>query len=478
MKRTWSLWAPGRWPLGLQLALSFALVTALALGGGGALLLRQMEQQQLAERSRTLLAQANAAANLAVELQGGADPAGVRLQLYRFHQQTGVRPLVLDLNGTVVADSWEGSPLMGERLTHPEVSRALKGGQVTDVRWLGADGWAMYGAVPLWQERQVVGAVLVSADITSMDAALRALERQLLLVALLAGALAVGLGVGVSRFLSRPLERLSGAADALARGRLETRVQVGGSREVAALGRSFNAMAADLGRLDQQRKAFVADASHELRTPVASIRALAEGLLSASRIAPEQQQEFLGDIVHECDRAARLIEHLLELARLDMRREARGQAAESDRLSLGQVAAEVVHALRPLAKERGVQLELADATAVRADVAPRLAETVLGNLVENAIKYTPAGGLVRVEPAVAAGFVGIAVADTGPGIPAEHLPLIFERFYRVDKARARATGGAGLGLAIAAEAAALLGGRIQVESAPGRGSTFTFLVPG
>lgn len=478
MKRLPITWAPGRWPLGLQLALSFALVTALALGGGGALLLRQMAAQQMAERSKALLAQANVAANLAVEIQSGADPAGVRLQLYRFHQQTGVRPVVVDQGGTVIADSWEGSPLMGQRLAHPEVAQALRGGQVTDVRWLGADGWVLYGAVPVWLDRQIVGAVLVSADITAMDTALRDLQRQLMVVALLAGALAVALGVGLSRFLTRPLERLSGAADSLAGGRLETRVDVGGNREVAALGRSFNAMAIELGRLDQQRKAFVADASHELRTPVASIKALAEGLMGAVRLTPEQQKEYLGDIVHECDRAGRLVEHLLELARLDMRREARIQLSEADRLTLGQVADEVLHALQPLARDRGVHLEAAPGTGgINVDVEPRLAETVLGNLVENAIKYTPAGGRVRVEPVLKPEAVGIAVTDTGPGIAAEHLPRIFERFYRVDKARARATGGAGLGLAIAAEAAALLGGRIEVKSTAGQGSTFTFLVP-
>lgn len=469
----------GRWPLALQLALGFVLVTALALGGGGALLLRQIQARQISDRSRSLVAQANAAANLVAELQSDGAQRDLELALYRFHQQTGVRLVVADGNGVVVADSVTPSPLAQQRLTHPELAAALGGRQATGTRWLEAGGWVMYGAVPVWHERAVTGAVLLSADINAIDAAGRELGRRLWQVAAAAGALAVLLGVGLARYLARPLERLAVAAEELARGRLEARVQPGGSREVGHLGGSFNAMAAELGRLDRQRRAFVADASHELRTPVAAIRALADSLLTDTTGDVSLYKEYLADITRECDRASRLVDRLLELARLDLRQErrAREQASQPEPFDLSALAGGVVHALQPLARERGVGLELGAPAALPVRADPQLVETALGNLVENALKYTPAGGQARVEISAGPGAALVAVSDTGSGIPPEHLPHIFERFYRVDKARARATGGAGLGLSVAAQAAALLGGRIDVESEPGRGSRFTLVVP-
>lgn len=469
----------GRWPLGVQLALAFALVTALALGGGGALLLGQIQARQLSDRARSLLAQANAAANLVAEIRAGGTERDLALALFRFHQQTGVRLVVAGRDGTVAADSVTPSPLAQQRLTHPELVAALAGGEATGTRWIEPGGWVMYGAVPVYRERAVTGAVLLSADINAVAAARQDLGRRLWQVAAAAGALAVLLGVGLARYLARPLERLAGAAGELARGRLETRVQPGGSREVAHLGGTFNAMAEELGRLDRQRRAFVADASHELRTPVAAIRALADSLLTDTTGDVRLYKEYLGDIARECERAGRLVERLLELARLDLRQESRGRdrAPQPEPVDLSALAGGVVHALQPLARERGVALELTAPAALFIQADPHLVETALGNLVENALKYTPAGGQARVEVAAGPGAVRVAVSDTGPGIPADHLPHIFERFYRVDRARSRATGGAGLGLSIAAQAAALLGGRIDVESEPGRGSRFTLVIP-
>ena len=469
---------PGRWPLAAQLAVAFALVTVLALGGSGTLLLYQSSARLLAERSESVLAWGQAAAGLAAEYW--SDPGeSLTLALYRFHQQSGIRPVVVDRDGRVLADITTATPLLGEQLTHPEVRAALAGRATTGTRRLPTGEWVMYGGVPVTLDGEQVGAVLVAADIGVVRDARCDLLRQLVWVAGGMAAVAVLLGVLLARYLARPLVRLRAAVTQLARGRLDARVVPGGSSELWDLGLGFNRMAEELGRLDQQRRAFVADASHELRTPVAAIRALAEPLLTDRPLDVATYKEHLHDIVQECDRAGRLVDSLLELARLDMRAEARRQAGEdAEPVDLRVVVAEVVHALEPLAAERGVRLELlpGEPVTVRADA--HLVQTVVGNLVENGVKYTPSGGLVQV--AVGTGGTGLAwirVKDTGIGIPPEHLPHIFERFYRVDKARSRATGGAGLGLAIAAEAAARLGGRVEVESEVGKGSAFTFTLP-
>ncbi len=495
---------PGHWPLGVQLALAFALVTVLALGGSGALLLYQTSDRLMEERAESVLAWGQAAAGLAAEYW--AEPQeGMTLALYRFHQQSGIRPVAVDGRGVVIADITTGTPLLGQRLTHPEVHGALAGKPTTGARRLPTGEWVMYAGVPVVVGEAQVGAVLLAADIGAVRDAQQDLLRQLAWVAGAMALLAVLLGVLLARYLTRPLVRLREAVSRLARGRLDTRVTPGGSSELRDLGHGFNRMAAELGRLDRQRRAFVADASHELRTPIAAIRALAEPLLTDRPVDVAVYKEHLQDIVHECDRAGRLVNSLLELARLDMRAEARSQAGEgAEPVDLRQIAEEVAHALEPLAAERGVRLEVLPGPPVLAPAVARLVESVVGNLVENGIKYTPRGGSVQVaagvgpvpalrealesggadragaargEAADSAAVAWVTVTDTGIGIPPEHQAHIFERFYRVDKARSRATGGAGLGLAIAAEAAAQLGGRIHVESEVGRGSRFTFILP-
>lgn len=464
------------WPLALQLAIALGLVTALALGGSGLLLLARSTASMLAERSATLLTWGKAAADLAAEYWG--EPNQLTLSFYRFHQQSGIRPVLVDGAGVVIAEVTTASPLVGSTLTHPEVRSALSGQALTGTRQLEGGEWVLYGALPVTKQGEQVGAVLVSADITAVRGAQGALLRQLLLVAGLMELLAIGVGILIARQLTRPLVRISRAASQLARGELETRVEPGGSLELLKLGHGFNQMATELGRLDQQRRAFVADASHELRTPVTAIRALAEPLLADRTGDLALYKEHLADIVQESDRAGRLINRLLELARLDRRSEARrASSPPAEPIDLREVAAEVVGALEPLAQSRGVGLVLTPGAPLIARTDPYLIETILGNLVENGLKYTPAGGSVRVDLAREGETAILTVTDTGIGIPPAEQSQIFERFYRVDKARARSTGGAGLGLAIAAEAAALLGGQISLTSEPGKGSQFRLTLP-
>lgn len=468
--------SPTHWPLALQLAIAFGLVTALALGGSGLLLLQRSTASMLAERSATLLTWGRAAADLSVEYW--AEPNQLTLSFYRFHQQSGIRPVLVDRSGRVIAEITHPSALVGTTLTHPEVLSALSGQPLTGTRQLDGGEWVLYAALPVIKQEQAVGAVLVAADITAVRRSQQEQLQQLLVVAGLMELLAVSIGILIARQLTRPLVRFSRGVSRIAHGELEARVEPEGSRELLNLGYSFNQMATELGRLDQQRRAFVADASHELRTPVTAIRALAEPLIADRTGEIALYKEHLTDIVQECDRAGRLVERLLELARMDRRSEARRQTAPvAEPVDLRQVAEEVVGALEPLAQSRGVRLVLAQGGALIAPADPYLIETILGNLVENGLKYTPAGGSVRVDLAQAGESAILTVTDTGIGIPPEEQSQIFERFYRVDKARSRQTGGAGLGLAIAAEAAALLGGQISLTSEPGRGSQFRFTLP-
>lgn len=464
---------PKSWPLGVQLALGFSLITVLTLGVVGTILVNQITQRQLAERTAKVMAQARVAADLASEMRFQQNPAGLPLALSDFHLQTGVRAIVVGDDGLVVADSGIPSPLEKQTLTHPEVLQALQGQEAHDYRRVGAEEWTLYAAVPMPADQRVGRAVLVSADLTELELGLRKIRHQLKWGLTAGGAAAVLAGFLMAQYLARPLARLDATAAALAQGNLDARVQPDGGREIRDLGQRFNQMADELARVDAQRRDFVAAASHEMRTPVATIRVLAEALLSDRSGDLALYKEYLTDMVAEADRARDVMERLLELARL----EGQSNLRPAGPVDLPAVCADVVDSLLPVAEKRGVTVTLqAEVVPTWIMGEPMLVETVVTNLVENGLKYTPAGG--RVDVKVLADPVRVEVCDTGLGIAPEHLPHLFERFYRVDPSRARPTGGVGLGLAIAAQAARLLNGRLEVESAPGRGSCFSLILKG
>jgi len=228
-------------------------------------------------------------------------------------------------------------------------------------------------------------------------------------------------------------------------------------------------------RVDAMRRDFVANASHELRTPLTSIRGFVEALEDGAKDEPGTAERFLGKIRTHADRMAALVEDLLELSRL----ESNARAPELDETRPGELCADVVASFAEQAARKPLALrhEARGAGAVSTD-RERL-RRILENLVDNAVKYTPAGGnVVVITTSGPDGSVRIEVKDDGPGIEAEHRERIFERFYRVDKARSRELGGTGLGLAIVKHLAESIGAQLTLESEPGKGSTFTVLLAG
>ncbi len=228
-------------------------------------------------------------------------------------------------------------------------------------------------------------------------------------------------------------------------------------------------------RVERIRRDFAANASHELRTPLTSIRGFVEALEDGAIAEPATAQRFLGKIRTHADRMAVLVEDLLELSRL----EAGERELELEETQPADVAEEVVASFGGAAARKDIRLLCADrgAPAVRSD--PERLRRILENLVDNAVKYTPDGGQVEVATVPGPdGSARVEVADDGPGIAAEHLPRIFERFYRVDKARSRELGGTGLGLSIVRHLAESMGASVSVESEPGKGARFVVALPG
>ena len=229
----------------------------------------------------------------------------------------------------------------------------------------------------------------------------------------------------------------------------------------------------DRRRVEQIRRDFVANASHELRTPLTSIRGFVEALEDGALNEPANAQRFLEKIRVHAERMAALVSDLLELSRL----EAGERSPRFERVAPMEIVEDVVASLGNLADSKQVTLSAVDAGAPELETDGERLRRILENIVENAIKYTPAGGRVEVTAQAAGPAAAIVVQDDGPGIAAEHLPRIFERFYRVDKARSRAVGGTGLGLSIVRHLAESIHAAVTVTSEPGRGSRFVVTVP-
>jgi heavy metal sensor kinase len=322
-----------------------------------------------------------------------------------------------------------------------------------------------------WPGDRLFTAVLL-APLEEVDQELGRLRAALLLAVPAVLAASGGWGYLMARKALAPMDRLRRSTEEITAAQLDRRLPVANAHdELGRLTQTVNAMIARLERSFAEIRRFTADASHELRTPLAVIRTEAEVAL-ARPLDPGEYRNLLGSILEECERLTRLTEQLLALAREDA-----GVERPQERLDLSAVVRGVVEDLRPLAEARGVQLraEANGALPARGD-ALRLRQVFL-NVVDNAIKYTPPGGAVAVRVHSDDGRAVVTVCDSGIGIPPEHLPHVFDRFYRVDKGRSREQGGTGLGLSIAQRIVAAHGGRIELTSTPGHGTTCTVSLP-
>jgi len=279
------------------------------------------------------------------------------------------------------------------------------------------------------------------------------------------------LGVVTSRSLSAPLGRMSEAAAQVGRGDLSQRVEEQGSEEMVSLARSFNQMASDLERSEQQRSNLMADVSHELRTPLTVLEGNLRAVLDGVYALDESE---VADLYNQTRHLIRLVEDLHELSLA----EARQLSYEMVEQNVTAIVRETLAVFAPLAESKVVSLESHLQDGVVATVDGMRLRQVLHNLLSNALRHTPEGGTIRVALAIENGDLQLTVTDSGQGIPTEHLPNVFNRFYRVDRSRSRQSGGTGLGLAIAQAIVQGHGGRIEASSAgEGQGASFTVCLP-
>ncbi|MGQ9666364.1 MAG: sensor histidine kinase [Anaerolineae bacterium] len=375
----------------------------------------------------------------------------VQAEVERMGQISGMRVVVANAEGRIVADSENaliGKSAAGRWQTPPV--EIIAGGRSVGFLYM----------IPLTEEPR-----------EAERAFLQAVNRSILFGALIAGAVAILVTLVMSDRILRPIEHLTAAAQRMEKGDLSVRVQVDSQDEIGKLAHAFNAMANSLALQEQLRRNLVSDVAHELRTPLTNLRgyleAVRDGLL-------QPDAHLIENLYEETMLLNRLVSDLHELSQ-----------AEAGQLNLvrrpthvGDIVQRVMDAFGWQVEERSLTLRVdvpADLPLV--DVDPERIGQVLRNLLSNAILHTPAGGTIDIVARAGREWVSMAVKDTGEGIPPEHLPYVFDRFYRVDKSRSRLTGGVGLGLAIAKQLVEAHGGSIQVQSTVGQGSIFTFTLP-
>ncbi|MCK6629432.1 MAG: ATP-binding protein [Anaerolineae bacterium] len=369
-----------------------------------------------------------------------------------------------------------------ELLSRPEIAQALAGQPATAIRRVEVAGGrqVLYAAAPVKAaDGRVARLVYLASPLpdTSLSTLPGSVRWQLAGVLVGAVLLATGVGWWLARRISGPLRELGEAATAVATGDLSrTAPEETLITDLRHLARAFNAMTASLRQADQLKAAFIADVSHELRTPLTALKGTIETLQDGAVDDLPARDRFLASLAAETERLIRLVNDLLVLTRAD----AGTLRLQPQPLALTDLVRRRVEHLTALAAPRQVRLRVVEAGESPAVLAwadaDRLAQ-VLDNLLDNAIRHSSPEGEVTVTVAPEADQLRCTVTDSGPGIPAEHLPFIFERFYRADPARSRSLGNSGLGLAIARALILAHNGRITAHSVEGQGTTVTFWLP-
>lgn len=383
---------------------------------------------------------------------------------------TGVsQVLVTDTNNEVIYNSSEEGSLMDVNMD--EIGTALTGKDVFHSRF-SENVFISTAAVPVMTNRSVIGCVYIYDREIQQGSIIVNIQNNLLIVSFLVGLLALGLSFFFSSSFARRAGLILRSIGLARKGDYSHRISIKGSDEFALLADEFNSLTQRLQKTEEERRQFVADASHELRTPLASIKLLTDSIITTKGMDEETLLEFIGDIGSQADRLSRLSEKLLTLSKLD--EQARNTGGS---VNCSGVVTMVVRDLRLLASSNDITI--VDSIADECYIFGNEDELyqVAYNLIENAIKYNNPGGSVFVTVQSEGSRVKLTVRDTGSGIPQEDLGKIFDRFYRVDKARSREKGGSGIGLSIVNEGVKRYGGEIKVDSSP-EGTVFTvFFLP-
>ncbi len=465
--------------LRVKLLLSYVgiVVLTLFLAGSAAVFLFNRYQERVAYRDMRLIA-VTVATRMPALLQRGITAQEATQRLRESARFLGARLLILDPTGRVIVDSSPDDAFRGERLmVPPAASEPQPTTRLPILRHRTADGQVfIYVVTQLPRQEDLPEGrfrpryVALARPLREVQGTWRELAPSLLAVGLVAVAVALLIAVILSGSITRPIAAMTRASEAVARGDYDQTIPAEGHDEVGRLARAFNTMAREVKRAHRIQRDFVANVSHDLKTPLTSIQGFAQALIDGTIKDDEGRLHAAQVIYEETERMGRLVRGLLDLAKLES-----GQVSMArEPVDLRSLLLDCAEVFTLRAEQAAIRFTIRipeDLPTVVGDVA-RL-DQAFTNLLDNAFKYTPAGGAVELDALpTAEGTVEVSITDTGKGIPPEDLPRVFTRFYRADKARS-ADGSTGLGLAIAREIVQAHGGTIRVASQVGHGTRFT-----
>jgi signal transduction histidine kinase len=464
-----------------KLYASYAVIIVLLAIVVGAVICQEIQRDARREIEESLRARAALLGPIAFATLKGA-PGPLSEELRALGQETGTRLTVIAVDGRVLADSDELPTDMSNHFDRPEVVGARATGQGVETRFSETLAMEMiYVASAVYDGGEIVGYVRTSLSVSTIDRRISYVQNVMAMWVGLAAVVSLGVAFIVARHVVAPVSSMTALAESMAEGEYEARLPVSRRDELGQLGEAMNRMAqscheqvSELRRLERIRRDFVANASHELKTPITAMRGMLETMIEDTDMSPQQRERFLTRTRDQSVRLAALVSDLLALSRL----ESHDAQEEQGVVTLRQVLVTCEQVLQAAAEKRGVALSLTlpeHPVMVAGDEIE--ISHVVSNLLDNAINYTLRGGGVELRLGSESGVAILEVTDTGVGIASEHLDRIFERFYRVDKARSRELGGTGLGLAIVKHIVLTHGGTISVSSTLGEGSTFRVELP-
>ena len=396
-------------------------------------------------------------------------PSAVSSAVNQMSSLKVTRFLITDQSGLVIYDS-DPESAIGQYALLPQIVQALEGNDV--FTWDYHDGvMCSKAATPVVSYGITVGCVYMMEYDTELGALMKSLQQTILTITFILELLVILFSIAFAHTFSKRLGRIMNSMRIIQEGDYSHKVVMDGHDELSVLGDEFNDLTERLQTSENKRRQFVSDASHELKTPLASIKLLADSILQ-NEMDVETIREFVGDIGDEADRLNRMSQKLLDLTR--------GEDTENDTHEIIYMAPTVERVVRMLSTQ--AESSNIEIIAVLANDAPILIREddlyqITFNLVENGIKYNIPGGKLTITLGRNEEYGILKVTDTGTGIPEDSIDHIFERFYRVDKARSRASGGSGLGLSIVRNMVERNQGKIHVESIFGMGSSFTVEFP-
>ena len=432
----------------------------------GTYMLGTLRTYLLDQKKLEVLTRANVIASVQID---GFDEQVIEKKMETMPIEVGFRAMILDSQSRVYYDSYSEGSYEGKLFIYSPVTEVLLSGKDSAGFYEEKGKWNIEAAVPIIRNAKTVGAVLVTANGDSIDGIVEHISQAILIFGAVLVLFVIIFGTSMASVLTMPVEKMTRFIKNMPKDKLQ-KCEVSSKDEIGELVTAFNELIDRVAELEEKRRAFVSDASHELKTPLSIIKLLSDSLIQTENPDPQFLREFLTDMNEEVERLTRIIQRLLDLTKMDQSH----TNMNVEVVSVTALAGEVCEKLKPLAENKQINFIYTrpDDDLMMPIDRDSMTEAIY-NIADNSIKYTENGGTVKLELLRDLGNILIRISDSGIGIPKEEIQKIFDRFYKVDTF----TQGTGLGLPICKNIAEQLGGRIGVDSAVGEGSCFRVEMP-